>query len=74
MTNVTGDILSMAEQTTLLDSTGDYDTYLCESTDHKFCVAMITYEYEVPELNYKTEWFNTEEQAKQVYANDFAEV
>ena len=70
---LTDDLLSFTHRATLFNSSGDYDDYLCESKEHKFCVTTITYEYNEPQINYQTKWFDTAEQAKQEFEKDFAE-
>ena len=69
---LTDKLLSFAHRAVLLNSNGDYDDYLCESKDNKYCITTITYEYNEPQINYQTEWLNTELEAKRAFKKDMA--
>ena len=64
-------LLAFSDHEELIDSTKDFEDYLCYKDGKGYCVTSITFEYEKPQINFQTEWFDTKEKALNSYKKDF---
>lgn len=64
-------ILSFSDKEELINSEKDFEDFLCYKEGKGYCVLSITFEYEEPQINFQTEWFETKEEALDSYKKDF---
>ena len=61
-------LLNWATDVELLSKQNEFEDYLVSINNKCFAVFSITYEYEEPQYNFYTKWYDTKELALKEYA------